>query len=362
MDRLQAPIDVKNSLCLEQEEAAFIGKSRETIRSILDGEDTRKICIVGPCSIHDLSAAIEYAEKLKKLQAEVEETFLLVMRCYIEKPRTQLGWKGLLYDPMLDGTGNMKEGIRLARSLLIHLAKMRVPAATEIIDPFLVGYFDDLISWGCIGARTSESQTHRLMASGLSMPVAFKNTTDGNVKVAINGIIAASQSNAFIALDENGSAAMRKTRGNPHCHLVLRGSHHHTNYDHIAIAQANKDLKDSLQKERVIIDCSHGNCRFSPDGQISPFKSVVAQMAEGNETIKGIVLESHLFGGRQELSSDPRELRYGVSITDHCLDFETTEQLILWAQEAINSKIPESSLYPLPQSSSPCAMHETLPS
>lgn len=362
MDRLQAPIDVKRSLCLKQEDAAFISKSRETIRSILNGEEPRKLCIVGPCSIHDLPSAIEYAEKLKKLQEEVEETFFLVMRCYIEKPRTQLGWKGLLYDPMLDGTGNMKEGIKIARGLLITLAEMRVPAATEIIDPFLVGYFDDLISWGCIGARTSESQTHRLMASGLSMPVAFKNTTDGNVKIAINGIIAASQPNACISLDEEGSAAMKKTMGNPNCHLVLRGSHHHTNYDHIAIAQANKDLKDSQQKERVIIDCSHGNCRFSPDGQISPFKSVVAQMAEGNETIKGMVLESHLFGGRQELSSDPSELRYGVSITDHCLDFETTEQLILWAHETLNSKAKESPLYPLSQPSSPCAMHETLPS
>lgn len=362
MDRLQAPIDVKNSHCLNPEEAAFINRSRESIRGILDGKETRKICIVGPCSIHDLASAVEYAEKLKRLQSKVEETFLLVMRCYIEKPRTQLGWKGLLYDPMLDGTGNMQEGIRLARGLLIQMAKMRVPAATEIIDPFLVHYFDDLIAWGCIGARTSESQTHRLMASGLSMPVAFKNTTDGNVKIAINGIIAASEPHAFISLDERGSAAMRKTIGNPSCHLVLRGSHHHTNYDHIAIAQANKDLKDSLLKERVIVDCSHGNCRFSPDGQISPFRSVVAQMAEGNDTIKGIVLESHLFGGRQELSSNPAELRYGVSITDHCLDFETTEQLILWAHETLSAKASESAFYPLSPPLSPCAIHETLPS
>lgn len=363
MDRFPSPLEVKSTYRLQPQESAFIRQSRDTIRAILETETERKLCIVGPCSIHDIPSALEYADKLKRLQERVEDTFLLVMRCYIEKPRTQLGWKGLLYDPFLDGSGNVKEGIQLARTLLIRLAEMQVPAATEIIDPFLVNYFEDLIAWGCIGARTTESQTHRMMASGLSMPIAFKNTTDGNVKIAINGIIAASKPHAFLSMDEKGALTMKRTLGNPGCHLVLRGAHHHSNYDHIAIAQANKDLRESALKERVVVDCSHGNCRFSPDGQISPFKSVILQMAEGNDSLKGIVLESHLFGGRQELSANPEELRYGVSITDHCLDFETTEQLILWAHETLRAKNPsERPLYSLPEPSSPCALHETLPS
>lgn len=333
MVRLPTPKELKTALPLLDEGQDFIARSRDTIRAILDQKDPRKLFIVGPCSIHDPHAAIEYAEKIRALQQDVGDALFLVMRCYIEKPRTQLGWRGLINDPELNGTHNMGEGIRIARSLFLKLTALKIPIATEILDPLAAEYFDDLVSWGCIGARTAESQTHRLIASGLSIPVAFKNSTDGNIKIAINGMITASKPHAFISIDDSGKLIIKKTEGNPHCHLVLRGGTKNTNYNHIAIAQANNDLKEHALAERVIVDCSHGNSEGSLDGQISAFKSVICQMAEGNHKIRGIVLESHLFGGRQEITG--QALRYGVSVTDHCLDFETTEQLIRWAHESL---------------------------
>lgn len=358
MDMLPIPKELKKALPLNEEGKLFVAKARNTIQSILEQKDSRKLFIVGPCSIHDPGAAIEYAEKIIALQKDVEDTIFIVMRSYIEKPRTHLGWKGLIYDPDLNGSHNMQEGIRVARSLFLKLTELQIPIASEILDPFASEYFDDLVSWGCIGARTTESQTHRLMASGLKFPVAFKNSTDGNIKIAINGIITASAPHTFVSIDDSGRLALKKTQGNPFCHLVLRGGSHHTNYDHISIAQANKDLKEHHLLERVIVDCSHGNSKGSPDGQISAFKSVIAQMLEGNETILGIILESHLFGGRQEITNTA--LRYGVSVTDHCLDFETTEQLIRWAYEYLKSVRETADCVALSTQDSNYMAHETI--
>ena len=335
MDTLPTPKELKTALGLPDQGQKFITKARDTIRAILEHKDPRQLFIIGPCSIHDPLAAIEYAEKLRVLQNEIGESIYLVMRCYIEKPRTQLGWKGLINDPELNRKHNIEEGIRISRALFLKLTELNIPIATEILDPLTTEYFDDLISWGCIGARTAESQIHRLMASGLSIPIAFKNSTDGNIKIPINGIITASNPQVFISIDDSGKRIIKKTHGNPDCHLVLRGGSKHTNYDHIAIAQANKELYEHGLKETVIIDCSHGNSEGSLDGQISSYKSVIRQIIEGNSKIRGIILESHLFGGRQEITE--KALRYGVSVTDHCLDFETTKQLIYWAHESFSS-------------------------
>lgn len=333
METLPTPKELKTSLPLSPMGQQFIAKARDTIVDLLNQNDPRKIFIVGPCSIHDPQAAIEYAEKIKALQNEMGDAIFFVMRCYIEKPRTQIGWKGLVNDPGLNGTHKMAEGIEIARTLLLKLTELEIPIATEILDPLTVDYFDDLISWGCIGARTAESQIHRIMASGLAMPIAFKNSTDGNIQIAINGMITASKTHTLMAIDDYGKRVIKKTEGNPYCHLVLRGGCQHTNYDHVAIAGAQKTLRDHELSEIVIVDCSHGNSEGSLDGQISAFKSVIHQMIEGNTKIRGIVLESHLFGGRQEITGHP--LRYGVSVTDHCLDFETTRQLIAWAYESL---------------------------
>jgi len=326
------PKELKNTLPLLERD--FVDRSREAVCNILEQNDPRKLFIVGPCSIHDPHSALEYAEKILQLQKEVEDTILLVMRCYIEKPRTQLGWKGLIHDPYMDGSDNMNEGVQIARRLFLKLTEIGVPIASEILDPLAAEYFDDIISWGCIGARTAESQTHRLMASGLAIPIAFKNSTEGNIKIAVNGIVTAANPHSFLSVDESGRLFQKKTTGNPLCHLVLRGGREHTNYDHIAIAGANRLLREQSLPERVIVDCAHGNSEGSPDGQISAFKSLVGQMVEGNDTIKGVIMESHLFGGKQEIALP---LRYGVSVTDHCLDFETTRHLILWANSSLKS-------------------------
>lgn len=343
IEPLPAPIELMRRLPLASEEKDFIEKSRRTICRILDGTDSRLILIVGPCSIHDLSAAKEYASRLQNLIEVFSDIFFIVMRAYFEKPRTALGWKGLLYDPHLDGSNDISTGMLWTRELLLDIAKMRIPIASEFLDPVSSRYFGDLVSWACIGARTSSSQIHRQMASGFPMPVAFKNSTDGNIKTAINGILTAQAKHSFIGLNDEGKISQIRTEGNPYGHLVLRGGETNSNYDQESIAKALRGLKNASLPPRVIVDCSHGNSNRNYELQAAVFESVLQQWNAGNQSIRGMILESHLHAGNQHFT---KPLKYGVSLTDPCLDWESTRQLIAWghAQKSKQTACLESIL------------------
>lgn len=312
----------------------FIRKSRQTIKNILDGNDPRCLLIMGPCSIHDPSAAKEYAGELKKLD-DLSDLFFIVMRTYFEKPRTALGWKGMLYDPWLNGTHDIATGIRLTRKLLLELADMGIPTASEFLEPASAFYYGDLVSWGCIGARTSASQIHRQLASGLPMPTAFKNSVDGSVDNAINGILSASHPHTFMGINAEGLLSAIHTKGNSYGHLVLRGAEQHTNYDPQSISNALEKLRKAQLPSCLLIDCSHDNSLRQHEAQISVFQSVINQRAEGNYNIRGVLLESHLHAGNQHLHSDTLKLKYGVSVTDPCLNWEKTERLVLWGHSIL---------------------------
>ena len=337
-DPLPSPCSMLEQLPLRTEEAAFITKTRQEIVRILDRDDPRHLLIVGPCSIHDLSAALEYAERLGSLSRAISDQFLVIMRVYFDKPRTIMGWKGLLGDPHLDGSHAIEEGLRLSRQLLLKLAEMRIPTAAEFLDPASSYYLGDLISWGCIGARTSESQTHRQMASALSMPVAFKNSTSGNVDVAIHGILAASHPHTFIGLNGEGQVARVRSGGNPHCHLALRGGEGKPNYDSPSITATLEKLQRAKLPSRLIVDCSHDNSNRKAEQQLPVFQSLIRQIVDGEEAIRGLILESHLVAGNQPLLSDKTKLKYAVSLTDPCLDWMATERLIRWGYEQLCKK------------------------
>lgn len=312
-----------------------IQKARDTVRKILRGEDPRLLLIIGPCSIHDLAAAKEYAIRLKALAKEVQDNFFVLMRTYFEKPRTTVGWKGLLFDPHLDGSNDIKTGIALTRQFLLFLADQEIPAATEFLDPSSTHYFSDLISWGCIGSRTAESQTHRELASRMPLPVGFKNNTNGNVQIAVNGVLAAAEQHAMIGLNSQGEASILHTTGNPDCHIVLRGGDLNTNYDPESIASALNQLKNVDLPEAVIVDCSHGNSRREHRHQIAVFQSLIHQVTEGNSNIKGLIVESNLMEGEQNFPRNKDELIYGLSITDPCLGWNQSEQLVHWGNEKL---------------------------
>lgn len=331
---LPSPQEIKNKYRSTEAQKDFIEKSRQIIIDILNGSDQRLVLIVGPCSIHDCSAARDYAFKLKELAKEFEKDFYIVMRTYFEKPRTSIGWKGLIYDPWLDQSFDIETGLNLARQLLLELADMGLPAATEFLDPFALHYYGDLISWGCIGARTTSSQPHREIASGLDLPTAFKNSTDGNIDIAIHGVLAASNPQSFISMNDDGKPIIRQTRGNPHCHVVLRGSAANENYDPESIEQAYKKLKTVGLQPRILIDCSHDNSKRRPEKQCKVFESVLNQFIEGNTAIRGMLLESNLLGGNQAIT---KQLIQGVSITDPCLDWESTESVIRWGSQRLNA-------------------------
>lgn len=335
---LIAPSELKNLYPLQAAQKAFIENTRKDIRQVLDHTDPRHLLIVGPCSIHDLKAAKEYAIKLKYLMQEVSDHFILVMRAYFEKPRTVLGWKGFLHDPGLDNSNDIEKGLILTRQLLLELAQLEIPTAAEFLEPASCAYFDDLISWGCIGARTSASQTHRQMASGLPMPIAFKNTTDGNVKTAVHGIVSCAQGHTYIGIDQNGHVSALQTKGNDYGHLVLRGSDSGTNYDPESVARAQKLLKMANVPLRLLIDCSHGNSNRTHEQQCHVFQSVIGQIIEGNHAIRGVLLESHINAGNQQMfGCNPEHLQYAVSLTDPCLDWLTTKNLIQWAHRKIKN-------------------------
>jgi 3-deoxy-7-phosphoheptulonate synthase len=324
---LPTPRTVKEQLPTDKDRAAFVMDSRSTLQRILEGQDDRLFVVVGPCSIHDVQAAKEYAERLRELAEEVRETMVLVMRVYFAKPRTTLGWKGLINDPFLDDSFRIDEGLHRARQLLLTVADLRLPAGTEALDPIIPQYLDDLISWNAIGARTTESQTHREMASGLSTPVGFKNGTDGNIQVAINAMKSAALPHHFLGMDQDGQVSVMRTRGNPHSHIVLRGGDR-PNYDSVCVAVCKKMLVENDLKPNVMIDCSHGNSFKDPDLQPLVLDNCINQILEGDRSIVGVMLESHLHAGAQPIGNDPGTLAYGVSVTDACIDWETTARAL----------------------------------
>lgn len=334
---LMAPKTLKQEIPISNEANKTLTIGRKSIEKILQGEDRRLLVIVGPCSIHDEKAAIEYAEKLSSLRKHVEETLFVVMRVYFEKPRTSVGWKGLINDPNLDGTCNMLEGLRKARSMLLQIAEMGLPAAIEMLDPITAQYVADLISWSAIGARTTESQTHREMASGLSMPVGFKNSTDGNLSSAINALVAVRAPQTFLGIDQDGKTCVVQTKGNSYGHIVLRGGKR-PNYDPLSIEEARLKLIEKDLPEAIIVDCSHANSMKKYQGQAIVWKNVINQSIAGNEALIGLMLESNLFEGNQRFKGDVSSLNYGVSITDECISWETTKELLLSAHESLCQK------------------------
>jgi 3-deoxy-7-phosphoheptulonate synthase len=317
-------------------EARTVFEAREEIHKILHGEDDRLVVIMGPCSIHDPEAAREYAERLVKLMPQVAREIRLVMRVYFEKPRTTVGWKGLINDPDLDGSFQINKGLRLARQLLADLAGMGVPAATEFLDLISPQYLADLVSWGAIGARTTESQVHRELASGLSCPVGFKNGTDGSLNIAIDAIRSASQPHHFLSLTKEGHSAIFSTTGNEDCHIILRGGKK-PNYDAAGVNSACKHLEDAGITPRVMIDCSHANSGKDHTRQPEVCRDVAAQIAAGEKRIFGIMMESHLEAGRQDVIPG-QPLTYGQSITDACMAWDTTEQLVMELADAVRKR------------------------
>ncbi len=323
--RLPSSLQLKQQLPLSHSLHQQVNAHRQAVRAILDGEDPRLLVIVGPCSIHDPQSAIEYASKLARLAEDVSGEMLLVMRAYVEKPRTTIGWKGLAYDPHLDGSDDMAAGLTLSRELMLEMIQLGLPVATELLQPMAANYFDDLLSWVAIGARTTESQIHREMASGLNMPVGFKNGTDGGAAVAVDAMRSAAHPHRHFGVDSQGHPAIVQTAGNADTHIVLRGGHQGPNYDATSVANISAELSRLKIPSRIMVDCSHANSGKDPLRQPAVFNDVLEQRLRGNHSLIGMMLESHLFEGCQPLSSS---LRYGVSITDGCLGFDATERLL----------------------------------
>ena len=329
---ITSPKKLKDLMPVSDSVIETVLNARNAIKSILEGEDSRLLMIVGPCSIHDPKAAIEYAERLKKLADEVSETVLVVMRVYFEKPRTTVGWKGLINDPELDGSHKINKGIELARRLLLDINALGLPCATETLDPITPQYLADLISWSAIGARTTESQTHREMASGLSMPVGFKNGTDGGLSVAINAMKSALQPHHFLGINNEGLSSAIQTSGNRNLHLVLRGGSNGPNYDAMSIHKAAESLAAEGLPEAIMIDCNHANSGKDPSRQELVLRDAIHQIKNGDNSIFGIMIESNINGGNQPISAS---LQYGVSITDACLDWGNTNRIILNAHQSL---------------------------
>lgn len=329
----------KQEYPLSEKGQDFIFESRTTIQNILSGQDNRQFIVVGPCSIHDYDMAIEYAKKLKVLADAVKDQFFIVMRVYFEKPRTTVGWKGLINDPHLDDTFEMEEGLQLARKLMLEITEMGLPIGTEALDPISPQYLSDLVTWSAIGARTTESQTHREMASGLSSPVGFKNGTDGGISVAINAMLSASTPHAFLGINEEGKVSIINTNGNAYGHVILRGGSAGTNHDSVSIAEVISEMKKAKVAVNIVVDCSHGNSHKNHMLQPIVFKDVVNQFITGTKEIKGLMLESHLHEGNQKLVPGKKsELKFGVSITDACIGWEDTETIIKNMANEIGNK------------------------
>jgi len=323
--RLPTPSALKQRLPLSDTLAAQVATHRQAVRAILDGTDSRLLVVVGPCSLHDPDSALEYAGRLARLSRYVEQEMVLVMRAYVEKPRSTIGWKGLAYDPRLDGSDDMAAGLTVSRDLMREMLGMGLPLATELLQPMATGYFDDLLSWVAIGARTTESQIHREMASGLDLAVGFKNGTDGGVAIACDAMRSAAHGHRHFGIDAQGLPSVIETRGNAHTHLVLRGGHGSPNYQREQVQAARHSLAKAAISQRLMVDCSHANSGKDPMRQPEVFNDVLQQRLSGDSALVAMMLESHLFDGAQPLGPN---LRYGVSITDGCLGWDATERLL----------------------------------
>ncbi len=334
---LIAPADLKQVLPLSEEGAEFVAKSRTQVQDILWNRDPRMMVVIGPCSIHDPKAAIEYAERLAKLNKELQDQLMLVMRVYFEKPRTTIGWKGLINDPDLNATHQISKGLGIARRLMLDITAMGLPVATEMLDPITPQYMADTISWGAIGARTTESQTHREMSSGLSFPVGFKNGTDGNLQIAIDAMGAACHPHSFLGINREGRTSIVRTTGNPDVHIVLRGGNDKPNYEAADIAMAQEKLDEAGIKTTLMVDCSHANSLKDHNRQEAVMQDVMAQVAAGNAKIGSLMIESFLKEGNQKMADKLEDLEYGVSITDKCVNWETTERMLRHAHAALKA-------------------------
>lgn len=337
---LSSPGKLKAQAPTTETANATVARSRERVIRILRQEDPRLLVVIGPCSIHDEKSALEYATRLNALRKEFADRMEIVMRVYFEKPRTTIGWKGLINDPHLDGSQDIETGLKVARRLLLEITDMGLPTATEFLDPIVPQYIADLVTWAAIGARTTESQTHREMASGLSMPVGLKNSTDGSLQVAIDAMGATRNSHSFLGIDQNGITSIVRTMGNPHAHVVLRGGRAKTNYDAESIRAAEEKLISEKLPPVLMVDCSHANSEKKFAKQEDVWHSVIQQRIEGTKSLIGVMVESHLSEGNQPIPKNAADLKYGVSITDSCIGWETTERMLRWGYEALSKTAP----------------------
>ena len=333
---LSTPDEVRKELFVTEAAANTILNSRKTIENILDGKDDRIFVVIGPCSIHDPIAAMEYAKKLKKISEKVSDNLFIIMRVYFEKPRTTIGWKGLINDPMLDGSFKINEGVRIGRKLLLDIVNLDMPTGTEYLDLISPQYIADIISWGAIGARTTESQCHRELASGLSCPIGFKNGTDGNLQIAFDAIKSASGSHHFLSVTIEGNSAIFSTSGNPYCHTILRGGSNKINYDEKSIDDVSARLDKAGLPQQIIVDCSHANSLKDHKKQMAVVENLVNQLKKGEKRIKGLMIESNLVEGNQNINDD--KLIYGKSVTDACIGWEDTEKALYILSEAIEKR------------------------
>lgn len=337
---LITPEQLKNEVPMSEAAAQGVAENREVIRNILDGKDHRLFVVVGPCSIHDVDAALDYAAKLKDLAAELADTLFIVMRVYFEKPRTTVGWKGLINDPHLNDSFKIQEGLYIGRKLLLDIAELGLPTSTEALDPISPQYMQDCIAWSAIGARTTESQTHREMASGLSSSVGFKNGTDGGLDVAMNAIQSASKPHRFLGINGEGQVAVIRTKGNAYAHVVLRGGSKGPNFDSVHIKLTEQALEKAGAANNIMVDCSHANSSKRPDLQPKVVEDVCNQIIAGNQSIVGLMIESNINEGNQPIPDDLSKLAYGVSVTDGCIDWETTEQSLRSLRTKLKTVLP----------------------
>ena len=340
-DSMPSPEEIHAAVPLSERATDTVMRGREAVRNILDRKDNRLLVIVGPCSIHDPVAGMDYAQRLKKLADEVGDTLCVVMRVYFEKPRTTTGWKGYINDPDLDDSFHVDEGMKKARQFLLQIAELGLPAGTEALDPISPQFLGDLISWTAIGARTTESQTHREISSGLSTPVGFKNGTNGDVSIAINAILSASRSHSFLGINGQGRTAIVRTRGNRYGHLVLRGGEGRPNYDTVSVQMAAQALEKAKLPANIIVDCSHANSFKKAELQPLVMSDVVNQIRLGNRSLVGVMIESNLVSGNQAIPEDRSQLRYGCSITDACIDWDATEKMMRDAAELLRDVLPK---------------------
>ncbi|KUJ84663.1 3-deoxy-7-phosphoheptulonate synthase [Microbulbifer flavimaris] len=338
---LISPEQLKAELPVTEAAEATVAAGRTAVREVLDRKDHRLMVVIGPCSVHDVDAAMDYARRLKKVADQVSETLLIVMRVYFEKPRTTVGWKGLINDPFMNDSFKIQDGLHIGRKLLLDIAELGLPTATEALDPISPQYLQDLISWSAIGARTTESQTHREMASGLSSAVGFKNGTDGSLDVAINALQSTANPHRFLGINKEGQVAIIHTAGNSYGHVVLRGGNEKPNYDSVSVAMCEQELRKAGLEPNIMIDCSHANSNKNHELQPLVVDNVTHQILDGNQSIIGIMVESNLKAGNQKILDDHSQMEYGVSVTDKCIDWETTEKLLLGMAEQLRGVLPK---------------------